>query len=71
MSPFNIDRRRFLFWFLGALTSTIWSNKSLASDRTIVPKRRGATIAPDDGVPLVVKGMRSKTESEKAIANHM
>ena len=38
MSSFNIDRRRFLFWFLGALTGTIRSSKNLASDRTVFLK---------------------------------
>lgn len=31
---------------------------ALASNRPVIPKRRGATVAPHNGVPMVVKGKR-------------
>ncbi|MGL5074416.1 MAG: cytochrome P450, partial [Waterburya sp.] len=42
---------------------------TLASDRPIFPKRRGATVAPHNGVPLVLKDIRksqSKIKSQKS-----
>jgi cytochrome P450 family 110 len=41
---------------------------SLKSDRDILPKRRGATIAPHNGVPLIVRGKRYPAKKE-AIAS--
>ena len=38
-------------------------NLSLTSDRPILPKRRGATVAPHNGVPLVFQSKRTKTNT--------
>jgi cytochrome P450 family 110 len=35
---------------------------TLASDKTVQPVRRGPTIAPDSGVPIVMTGKRSEKE---------
>ena len=40
---------------------------SLKSDRTILPKRRGATIAPANGVPLTVNRKRDCVERNMAM----
>ena len=37
----------------------------LASSRPIVPIRRGATIAPNNGVPLTLKGKRKSNVKEE------
>lgn len=41
----------------------------ITSDRPIFPKRRGATIAPDNGVPLTLNGRRSRTKKNLAMAD--
>ena len=41
----------------------------LTSDRPILPKRRGATIAPSNGVPLTLNGRRSRTKKNLVMAS--
>ncbi|VEP17633.1 putative cytochrome P450 110 [Hyella patelloides LEGE 07179] len=38
---------------------------TLASDRPVVPTRRGATIAPNNGVPLILQGKRDRKIQEQ------
>jgi cytochrome P450 family 110 len=63
--PFGGGNRRCIGYALALLEmklvlATILKNSdlSLASDRPIKPQRRGATIAPHNGVPLVFMGKR-------------
>ena len=75
--PFGGGNRRCIGYALALLemklvlatTLTNW-DLSLTSDRAILPKRRGATIAPDDGVPLILNGKRSQVQKNMAIAKH-
>ncbi len=75
--PFGGGNRRCIGYALALLemklvlatTLTNW-DLSLKSDRAILPKRRGATIAPDDGVPLILNGKRSQIQKNMAIAKH-
>ena len=75
--PFGGGNRRCIGYALALLemklvlatTLTNW-DLSLLSDRAILPKRRGATIAPDDGVPLILNGKRSQIQKNMAIAKH-
>ena len=38
-------------------------------NRPILPKRRGATIAPNNGVPLVLNGKRSQVKQDMAVSH--
>ena len=42
-------------------------NLNLANDRPIVPKRRGATVAPHNGVPLILNGKRTKDNTVRRL----
>ena len=75
--PFGGGNRRCIGYALALLEMKLVLAKilkgwdlSLTSDREILPKRRGATIAPDNGVPLILKGKRSQIKQGELIANY-
>ncbi|MDJ0636329.1 MAG: cytochrome P450 [Xenococcaceae cyanobacterium MO_188.B29] len=70
--PFGGGNRRCIGYVLALLKmklvlATILTKYelTLASDRPVVPRRRGGTIAPHNGVPIILKGKRSRPQPAK------
>lgn len=75
--PFGGGNRRCIGYALALLEMKLVLAKilrgwdlSLTSDRQILPRRRGATIAPDNGVPLILKGKRSQIKQNELMVNY-
>ena len=66
---FSVDAKQFDVGRGNGLIRVLVGDNSLFlmdGDRPVVPKRRGGTIAPHNGVPIVLKGQRSRLQKSRS-----